>query len=243
MTVRDVEVRHQKALDLLEELDDGEADLVLTDPPYNVGMEYEEDLRPGRYWSWMYEFVREAERVAGEDGAIAMVTPKNQRRNWTGLLDQLSHKEIPGSPVPWCRPNILGKVPFGNGFHLASYFVYVVAGRQWEIVKDPPEDSDVTTHDYVVESSPQSNWEDGRHHPSQQPVGMYEKFVLKCCRRGDLVVDPFIGSGSVAVAAKKWGRRFVGCDISEEYVATARERERRRQVSNHSSVNRVLWRR
>jgi len=61
-------------------------------------------------------------------------------------------------------------------------------------------------------------------HPAQQPVKLYEKFVLKCCRRGDLVVDPFIGSGSTAVAAKKWGREFLGCDVSKEYVETAKDR-------------------
>lgn len=94
-----MEIREQRCLDLLEELDDGAADLVLTDPPYNVGMSYEDDLRPGRYWSWMYEFVQEAERVAGEDGAVALVTPKNQRRNWSGLFDQFAHQQVKGSPV------------------------------------------------------------------------------------------------------------------------------------------------
>ena len=45
-----------------------------------------------------------------------------------------------------------------------------------------------------------------------------------CSRPGDIVFDPFIGSGTTAVAAKRLGRRFLGCDIKPEYVKIAEER-------------------
>lgn len=61
-------------------------------------------------------------------------------------------------------------------------------------------------------------------HPTEKPVELMEYLVRTYTDPGDLVVDPFCGSGPVALACQRLGRRFVGGDISAEYVAQARER-------------------
>lgn len=63
-----------------------------------------------------------------------------------------------------------------------------------------------------------------RKHPTQKPVSLFELFVRLHTKPGDLVVDPFCGSGSSGVAAKKLGRRWIGCDTDERWVKMARER-------------------
>ena len=63
-----------------------------------------------------------------------------------------------------------------------------------------------------------------RKHPTQKPVSLFELFVRLHTKPGDLVVDPFCGSGSSGVAAKKLGRRWIGCDTDERWVKLARER-------------------
>jgi adenine-specific DNA-methyltransferase len=55
-------------------------------------------------------------------------------------------------------------------------------------------------------------------HPCEKPVDMMEHIVTASSRPGDLVLDCFLGSGSTAVAARNTGRRFVGCDMSQEWV-------------------------
>ncbi len=67
---------------------------------------------------------------------------------------------------------------------------------------------------------------DGRtvFHPTQKPIMVMRWLVELVTDAGDLVVDPFMGSGSTGVAAVRGGRRFAGCDISPEYVATAMRR-------------------
>jgi len=64
----------------------------------------------------------------------------------------------------------------------------------------------------------------GALHPTQKPVALMEYLILTYTNPSDLIFDPFMGSGTTAVAAKKLGRRWFGCDISAEYVALARER-------------------
>ena len=63
-----------------------------------------------------------------------------------------------------------------------------------------------------------------RQHPTQKPEELFAKLVVKHSNPGDLVVDPFLGAGTTAMAAIRNGRRFAGCDIDRRYVEISRER-------------------
>ena len=61
-------------------------------------------------------------------------------------------------------------------------------------------------------------------HPTQKPEKLYAKLILASSRPGDVVFDPFMGSGTAAVVAKKLGRRYLGIEINEEYCLWAAKR-------------------
>ena len=61
-------------------------------------------------------------------------------------------------------------------------------------------------------------------HPTQKPEKLYAKLVLASSRPGDIVFDPFLGSGTASVVAKKLGRRYVGIEQNEEYCLWAEKR-------------------
>jgi DNA methylase len=63
-----------------------------------------------------------------------------------------------------------------------------------------------------------------RLHPSEKPLSLMERLVLLCSEPGDLILDPFAGSGTTLLAAKKLGRRAVGVELSERYCEVAAER-------------------
>lgn len=63
-------------------------------------------------------------------------------------------------------------------------------------------------------------------HPAQKPLALIERLILSSSRPGDLVVDPFLGSGTTALAAQQHGRRFAGCDCDPGYVRLAQARLR-----------------
>src|SRR5512146_2213438 len=73
-------------------------------------------------------------------------------------------------------------------------------------------------------------------HPCPLPLPLAERLVLATTAPGDLVVDPFCGSGTVLVAAKKHGRRWLGSDIDDKYLALAEKRlaETELQCTNQS---------
>ncbi len=62
------------------------------------------------------------------------------------------------------------------------------------------------------------------NHPHEKPVDLIIKMIQHSSKEGDVILDPFCGSGSVCVACQKRGRKWIGIDIDEEYVEMARER-------------------
>jgi site-specific DNA-methyltransferase (adenine-specific) len=63
-----------------------------------------------------------------------------------------------------------------------------------------------------------------RNHSAAFPIDLPSWFIKLFTERGDIVLDPFIGSGTTAEAAKSLGRQFVGIDITEEYITITKER-------------------
>jgi site-specific DNA-methyltransferase (adenine-specific) len=61
-------------------------------------------------------------------------------------------------------------------------------------------------------------------HPCQLPIPLLERLILMSTEEGDLVLDPFLGTGTTGIAAKKLGRRFVGIDIDDKYVEISRKK-------------------
>lgn len=68
------------------------------------------------------------------------------------------------------------------------------------------------------------NFEERTSHPAQYPEELIERIILTGTNKGDIVLDPFMGSGTTAVVAKKLGRTYVGYEIVDEYCEIAEER-------------------
>lgn len=68
------------------------------------------------------------------------------------------------------------------------------------------------------------NWKETRVHPTQKPVPLGRWLLEKYAKEGDIIFDPFAGSGSFLLACKHKGFSFVGCELDEKYVSIANER-------------------
>ena len=79
-------------------------------------------------------------------------------------------------------------------------------------------------HETGVYKRPIPRHNGNRQHPTQKPEDLFSELVLKHSNPGDMVVDPFLGAGTTAMAALKNGRAFAGCDIDEHYVSISRRR-------------------
>ncbi len=80
-----------------------------------------------------------------------------------------------------------------------------------------------SSYDKAVYEYPIQGGKD-RFHPTQKNTKMFEELIEKHSNEGDVVLDPFLGSGTTAVAASATGRKFIGCELDEEYYKKAVER-------------------
>lgn len=83
------------------------------------------------------------------------------------------------------------------------------------------------------ECAPQGTKKDPRFHPTTKPIALYAWIYNNYCKEGDILLDPYMGSGSSAIAAYELGYEYVGIEIDEEYYAKAKARllERMRHKS------------
>ena len=224
------------ALTFLGTLDSGSVDAVISDFPYNTtACEWETDLAlSSMFW-------RELRRVSKPNGAIlttcsepftSLITVNNRdilRHIWvweksraTGYLNanrqpMKAHEDI--------RVFAAAKVRYypqmGEGIPYRA-----TSGAAGGHVRDKTVGGYLTINN--GERFPRSVLffpsEGNALHPTQKPLRLYEYLVRTYTRPGDTVLDPFAGSGTTLVAAQKLGRRFIGCDLSPEYVEIARQR-------------------
>ena len=83
---------------------------------------------------------------------------------------------------------------------------------------------DHSGHSDIIYNEPIPRHNGKRIHPTQKPLSLFEDLIKKHSNEGDLVVDPFLGSGTTAVAAMTHKRLFAGCDIDHTYTKQARQR-------------------
>ena len=220
VAVNNIEIRHQDCLDMISQLEDGSVSLLLTDPPYAV-TDNDWDVWESR--SVYLDFMRQwlivmRSKMADEFTAFvfcdaSMTVDIHQTLGRTGwpILRQ----------AIWHRPN-LAKKRSGFMTFLSSYEPFWHCGNRR---LNFPDDWGDERFDVQRVTAPQSNHiQDTAVHPTQKPLALFERLVCLGSHPGDLVIDPFCGSGTTAVAAFNNDRRCITSDLMDEYVRIARGR-------------------
>ena len=213
-----------RVADVHRVMDGKKAALVATDPPYLVGYTGERPLDSGKDWTDSYREIDIEDgdaffratfanvlEVLGPKGAIycwhAHKRCGDIQRIWRelGILD---HQQI-----IWVKPAPV----FGRVYWHFRHEPCVMGWRQG----DKPEHDGVHEHDSVWEC----DW-DGKarfqgDHPTSKPVELFVRPINKHTRRGDVVFEPFSGSGSQLIAAERTGRRCCAIEISPPFVDVA----------------------
>jgi site-specific DNA-methyltransferase (adenine-specific) len=172
--------------EILTEMATDSVDLVLTDPPYGVGLDYGGGVDDREF---RLDWIEECRRVSR--GPVVFTVPSTKlfdlpRPDWIGC---------------WHKPRSFGfwATPFYP--HWEAIVFYGMAGKYLR--------SDVWT----------ANTEKPNGHPAPKPIALWRE--LLACLPGDLVLDPFLGSGTTLRATKDLGRRGIGIEINPDYAAIA----------------------
>ena len=213
-------------LEIMKEMPDKSVDLVLTDPPYGMN-KGDWDKKP------FYEIGKECFRVMKDNSAIYMFCGDNSYIQARQEIEKFFsfHRTIiwekeniyGGGDYLLAHENILyakkGNPIFNNIGRLATSNQLKNIGKEMAKEKSiwKSRGFNNTCAEYVG-------------HPTQKPIEIIKKIILNSSIENDIVLDPFLGSGTTAVAAKMLNRKFIGIEIEPKYVKIAQDRLR--SVSN-----------
>jgi DNA modification methylase len=223
----------------MNQLPDDSVALMVTSPPYHVGKDYDSDASFEDYLELLRTVFEETYRVL-EPGGRAVINVANLgRRPYVSLSQQVGSimeaiGYLPRGEVIWVKGRgASGSCAWGSWRSASNptlrdlhEYCLCFSKERWDRAKKGV--STISREEFMEATL--SVWEIQAEsaarvkHPAPFPVALPRRFIELYTFVDDLVLDPFLGSGSTAVAAVESGRRYVGYDISEEYVITARER-------------------
>ena len=231
-------IYHGDCIEGMKILPDNSVDMVLTDPPYGTTCnKWDTVVDMDAFW-------KEIKRVTKKNSAILIFTqmpftatvvmsnPKMFRYEWicekanaTGFLNA---RRMPMK----CHENVLvfyGKLP--------AYHPIMEHGKPYRCGS---KDKNSSNYNSVKRTSSENttgtrfprdvlkvSWRSAfgkTLHPTQKPVSLCEYFIKTYSNKGDIILDPFIGSGTTAVAAVNTGRKYIGFEKEEEYFDIAQNR-------------------
>jgi site-specific DNA-methyltransferase (adenine-specific) len=221
-------------------------DLIVTSPPYNLDKAYgsgiDDDQDYADYLEYVASWAREMYRVAGPHGRLALNvpldtmlggTPRPVYADWYYALKEAGWQYR--STIIWhegnvTRSNARGSIASPSSPYVAAPVEMVLLAHKgaWGLVRDGAA-SDLTREESVAWQGPAAGlWAFGgetrSEHPAAFPPELPRRLIKLLSYPGDVVLDPFMGSGTTAVVARALGRTVYGYDRSPRWVALARER-------------------
>ena len=221
-------------------LPDESVHLMVTSPPYNVGKEYDEDLDMDEYRGLLKAVFREVYRKLVVGGRACVNVANLGRRPYIPLHsfiieDMLDLGFLMRGEIIWQKAASAGASTAWGSWMSASNptlrdvheYILVFSkgsmrrekeGRESTIARDEFLEYTKSVWSFPTESAKRVG------HPAPFPEELPYRLIQLYTFEGDVVLDPFCGSGTTCVAVLKTGRHFVGFDINEEYVNLAKDR-------------------
>lgn len=239
----------QGSSEQMSQLPDRCLHLAVTSPPYNVTKEYDANLTLGEYLAFLKRVFSETYRALVDGGRACVNVANLGRRPYIPLSDYLSQLMLEigfqmRGEIIWNKGAGAGVSMAWGSWQSASNPVlrdvheYILVFSKGAFKRQKPEavENTITKEQFmewtksVWTMPPESARKVG--HPAPFPVELPYRLVQLYTFPGDVVLDPFMGSGATALAALKAGRRYVGYEIDAGYAALAEQRIAAEQALN-----------
>lgn len=241
---------HGDLFDVLPILPDGFANLIIVDPPYNLTRNFGDKkftvVSPQQYEEYLRSWFSLLCDKLAPDGTLYMCgdwrcSSSMQRviEERLTILNRITWQREKGRGAAHNWKNSMEDIWFAVK-NPKDYYFDVEAVKVRRRVLAPyreegrPKDWEETSEGRFRTTFPSNFWDDisvpfwsmpeNTDHPTQKPEKLIAKLILASSREGDVVFDPFLGSGTTAVAAKKLGRRYCGIELHLDYCLLAAKR-------------------
>jgi site-specific DNA-methyltransferase (adenine-specific) len=245
-----VNLIHGDALVALKEMDDASVDFVFADPPYflsNDGFTVKSgkavSVNKGTWdksqgfdseISFHESWISECLRVLKPNGTIAISGTYHSIYKCGFLLQKMDCRIV--NDITWFKPNgapaLAGRnftashetILWASKGQKAKHTFNYVQSRDWEVGNDSIYRRGKQMRSvWSIPTTPKREKAFGNH-PTQKPLELLKRLIALCTSEGDLVLDPFCGSGTTGVACVLLGRNFIGIDLDQSYLELTAKR-------------------
>lgn len=224
-------------LEAMKKIPDESVDITFADPPFNLKKKYNsyhDRHEVKEYLSWCKKWLNEMVRITKSTGSIFIHNIPKWLIYFGCYLNEIAvfrhwiAWDAMGSPLgKTLLPNHYGILYYVKSdkfkfydirmlhkrCRVCHYILQDYGGKKSQMHQFGPLVSDVWTDIHRIRHKKRRD-----EHPCQLPLHLLERLLLMSTDEGDIVLDPFVGTGTTVVAAKKLGRKFIGIDIDPKYV-------------------------
>ncbi len=244
-------------LEIMQDIPDESVDITFADPPFNLNKKYngyKDNKKDETYLSWCKYWISEMVRITKPTGSIFVHNIPKWLTHYATFLNEIaSFKhwiawDAPSGPMgKSLQPSHYGilyyvKNPEKNKFYeiryphkrcrKCGYLLKDYGGKKDMLHPFGPLVSDSWTDIHRIKHDKYRD-----EHPCQLPIHLLERIILMSTDENDIVLDPFVGTGTSVIAAKRLGRRFIGIDIDGKYVNLTREKLAKEPA--HSKIGKI----
>jgi len=230
-----IEIRIGNALNLFEELNSNSMDLIIADPPYNLGKDYgnNQDLKEfAEYLTFSREWLSEAHRVLKNTGTIYVFMGVQ----FISYIYDMMARELSMSFNSWITWHYTQGMGRKTGFSPRHDDILMFnKSRKFTFNLDAARvpQKYYRARNNMRGANPGDVWqfshvhycnENRQNHPTQKPEGLIERMVLTSSNEDDTVLDPFAGSGTTLRVCQQLNRNCIGFEINPTYVEMTKDR-------------------
>lgn len=226
------------ALEVMKKIPDNSVDVTFADPPFNLGKKYnhyKDKKEVNDYIEWCKLWLKEMVRITKPTGSIFVHNIPRWLTYYASYLNDIAYFR---HWIAWNAMGApLGKTLLPNHYGILWYTKEINGFKFYDIRSQHPRcrKCKVILQDYGGKKDQlhpvgpliSDVWSDIhriRHknrrdeHPCQLPIHLLERLLLMTTDEGDIVLDPFIGTGTTAIASKRLGRKYIAIDIDSTYT-------------------------
>lgn len=239
---------------LKKEISDESIDLIFADPPYNLsgnGLKWQnkgmggdwymvnenwDKMTDSEYLKFTQNWLKECQRVLKPHGSIYISCTYHNIGELIITLKTLGF--TPRNIITWHKSNAMPSMTKRSFTHSCEYVLFFSKGKNWifnytdlkKINPDKTKDGlEKQMRDLwiipVCQGKERIKGEEGKAaHPTQKPEKLLERIIIASSNKGNIVLDPFLGSGTTAVVAQRLGRKWIGIESDNKYIKIAEKR-------------------
>jgi site-specific DNA-methyltransferase (adenine-specific) len=231
-------------LDVMESIPDNSIDITFADPPFNLKKKYngyKDNKGDDSYLQWCKKWISEMVRITKPSGSIFVHNIPKWLTHYATYLNEIAcfkhwiSWDAPSGPmgkslqpshygilyyVKDCKENKFYEIRYPHKrCRKCNYLLKDYGGKKDGLHPFGPLLSDSWTDIHRIKHNKYRD-----EHPCQLPVHLLERLILMSTDAKDIVLDPFIGTGTSAIAAKRLGRHYIGIDIDQKYVDITKQK-------------------